>query len=75
MVVEKDKLATSLARTCDILTNSPLVNQLLPVKIMQAVVSNNSGLKLAKIACEENLTHSEFLNHIQNRLTCLDSTV
>ena len=64
----QDKLATSLARTCDILINSPLVNQFLPVKIMQAVVSNNSGLKLAKIACEENFTRNKFLNHIQNDL-------
>ena len=35
---------------------------------MQAVVSNNSGLKLAKIACEENFTRNKFLNHIQNDL-------
>ena len=64
----QDKLAISLARTCDILINSPLVNQLLPVKIMQAVVNNNSGLKLAKITCEQNLTHSELINRIQNDL-------
>ncbi len=64
----QDKLAISLARTCDILINSPLVNQFLPVKIMQAVVSNNSGLKLSKIACEENLTHNELINRIQNHL-------
>lgn len=35
---------------------------------MQAVVSNNSGLKLAKIACEENLTRSELINRIENDL-------
>lgn len=64
----QDKLATSLARTCDILINSPLVNQFLPVKIMQAVVSNNSGLKLAEISCQENFTRKKFLNHIQNDL-------
>lgn len=64
----KDELATSLAISFSVLANSPTVNQLLPVKIMQAVVSNNSGLKLAKIACEENFTRNKFLNHIQNDL-------
>ncbi|MGB6295719.1 MAG: EH signature domain-containing protein [Rivularia sp. (in: cyanobacteria)] len=64
----KHELATSLAISFSVLANSPTVNQLLPVKIMQAVVSNNSGLKLAEITCEQNLTRSELLNHIQNDL-------
>lgn len=64
----QNELATSLAQTFNFLANSPTVNQLLPVKIMQAVVSNNSGLKLAEITCEQNLTCSELLNRIQNDL-------
>ncbi len=63
-----DELATSLKISFNVLASSPLVNQLLPVKIMRAVISNNSGLKLAIIACEENLTRKELLNQIQNDL-------
>lgn len=65
---KKDKLAISLAQTFYVLANSSLANQLLHVRIMQAVISNNSSLALAKIACEENLTQKEFLNHIKNGL-------
>lgn len=64
----KDELATSLAISFNVLANSPTVNQLLPVKIMQAVVSNNSGLKLAEITCEQNLIPSQLLSRIENDL-------
>ncbi|MBE9211628.1 hypothetical protein IQ247_02670 [Plectonema cf. radiosum LEGE 06105] len=64
----QNELAESLAISFNVLANSSSVNQLLPVKIMQAVVKNNSGLNLAKIACEENLTPKELFNQIQNNL-------
>ncbi len=64
----QNELAKSLAKTCEILINSPSVNHLLIVKIIQAVISNDCILKLAKIACEQNLTRKELLNKIQNEL-------
>ncbi|MBV6622987.1 MAG: hypothetical protein KI793_08545 [Rivularia sp. (in: Bacteria)] len=65
---EKDKLANSLANSFNVLADSPLISLILPVKIMRAVISDNSGLKLAEICCEENLNQKEFSNSIKNDL-------
>ena len=65
---EKQVLAQSLAESFDVLANSDSCTHLLPVQIIRALRSNQAGIQLAKIACEQQLNQTEFLNKIQGIL-------
>jgi hypothetical protein len=65
---QEQVLAKSLAESFEIFANDKSVNQRLPVKIILALRSQDSGRKLAKIACEENLNRTEFLKEIDGCL-------
>ncbi|MBW4445702.1 MAG: hypothetical protein KME38_02190 [Spirirestis rafaelensis WJT71-NPBG6] len=64
----KDMLAKSLVNSFDVLANSTQVNNLLPVKIIQALRSSKPSQQFAKIACEQLVNRSELLNKIREDL-------
>lgn len=65
---QEQVLAKSLAESFKIFANYELVNQLLSVKIIQALCSKQPGKRLAKIACEQLLNRTELINKIRNIL-------
>jgi len=65
---EEQVLANSLAECFDVFANSELVNNLLTVKIIQALRSNDPGQELAKIACEKSLNRTELINQLRDDL-------
>ncbi|MEH2112714.1 EH signature domain-containing protein [Nostoc sp.] len=66
--LQEQVLAQSLAESFDIFTNSDLVSHLLPVQIIRAICSKQAGRELAKIACEQRVNRTEFLNNIREYL-------
>ncbi|BAZ16638.1 hypothetical protein NIES4071_85160 [Calothrix sp. NIES-4071] len=59
-------LAKSLADSFDIFVNSPLANTLLPVRILLALRTQEPGLELVKIACQQNLNYSSLQNQLHH---------
>lgn len=65
---EEQKLAQSLVDSFDVFANAHSVSNSLPVQIIRALSSQQAGIQLAKIACEQNLNQTELLNIIQRML-------
>lgn len=65
---QENSLPESLIKSFDILANSVEMSDLLVIKVVQCIISKNSGYKLAEIACQHNFTHLEFIETIRNDL-------
>ncbi|MDF5711603.1 MAG: EH signature domain-containing protein [Nostoc sp. S4] len=65
---QEQVLAQSLTESFDVFTNSDLVSNLLPVRIIQALRSTQAGRELAKIACEKRVNRTGLLNNIRGIL-------
>lgn len=64
----KEMLAKSLVNSFDVLANYAPVNNLLPVKIIQALRTAKPSQELARIACNQLVNRSGMLNKIRDDL-------
>ncbi|MDJ0796306.1 MAG: EH signature domain-containing protein [Calothrix sp. MO_167.B12] len=65
---QENSLSESITTSFDVLANSLEMSNLLVIKVVQAIVSKDSGSKLAEIACQQNLSYLEFIETIGNDL-------
>jgi hypothetical protein len=59
-------LPKSIVDSFGIFANNEKIKTLLKVKVILAINSENTGKKLAKIACEYNFNRAEFINEIKS---------
>ncbi len=65
---QENLLSESMSISFDVLATSFEMSNLLTIQVVQSILNKDSGYKLTEIACQQNLSHLEFIETIKNDL-------